>query len=133
MNTTSNNTTKTDSKTGTFGVEYTIDAKNRSLGRVASEVSHLLLGKNSADFRRDRVSTNKVVIINVSDIKIGAKKINDKVYSSFSGYPGGLKKEKLGHKKERLGVEEIIKLAVYGMLPSNKHRSILMKNIKIEK
>lgn len=124
---------KADFKPGTFGVEYTIDAKNRSLGRVASEVASLLLGKDSATYRKDRVSSNKVTVINTSSIKVDSKKITDKVYSTYSGYPGGLKKETLGQKKDRRGIEEVLRLAIYGMLPSNKHKSILMQNIKIEK
>ena len=55
MNIINNNINKADLKPGTFGVEHTIDAKMRSLGRVASEAAHLLLGKNSPDFRRDKV------------------------------------------------------------------------------
>jgi len=114
-------------------MEHTIDAKGKNLGRIASQAATFLMGKNSPDFRRDRVSGNKVLVINAGSLLIDPKKLSDKYYKTYSGYPGGLKEESMSNLKERRGIEEILKLAIYGMLPSNKHRAILMQNIKIQK
>lgn len=114
-------------------MEHTIDAKGKSLGRIASQAATFLMGKNSPDFRRDRVSTNKVLVLNAGSLLIDPKKLSNKTYKRYSGYPGGLKIESMSNLKERSGIEEILKLAIYGMLPSNKHRAILMQNIKIQK
>lgn len=114
-------------------MEHTIDAKGKSLGRVASEAAVFLMGKNVPTYRRDRVSGNKILITNADSLNILPKKGLEKEYERYSGYPGGLTKETLTRLRERKGIEEIIKLAIYGMLPGNKLRAEIMKNIKIEK
>ena len=114
-------------------MEHTIDAKGKSMGRIATQAASFLMGKNASDFSRDKVSGNKVTITNAELLIIDPKKLKDKVYKTYSGYPGGLRQEGMQNLKERKGIEEILKLAIYGMLPRNKHRAILMQNIKIQK
>jgi large subunit ribosomal protein L13 len=114
-------------------MQYTIDAKGRSLGRVATEAASLLMGKETPAFRRDKVSGNEITIVNAEELNLDPKKLQDKKYKTFSGYPGGLKHESMRRLKARKGVEELLRLAIYGMLPSNKLRPLMMKNIKIVK
>lgn len=110
---------------------HTVDASGQSLGRVASAVAKLLMGKDSASFERHTVSGNKVTVTNASKLKISTTKMNTKTYSSYSGYPGGLKQEKMGKVVEKKGYSEVLRKAVYGMLPINKLRDKVIKNLTI--
>lgn len=112
-------------------MNYTIDATNKALGRLATEVATLLMGKNTPDFTRNNLSGNTVNVINASKLKISEEKLQDKKYLSFSGYPGGLKKTKMSHLIEKKGHGEAIKLAVRGMLPANRLRKEMLKSLTV--
>jgi large subunit ribosomal protein L13 len=112
--------------------EHTIDATNRPLGRVASEAAVLLRGKETAEFQRNVVPEVKVIIENSSKVKIGEKKLTDKKYISYSGYPGGQKERSLQDVLEKRGYQEVFKRAVYGMLPDNRLRSKMMNNLIVK-
>lgn len=109
-----------------------IDASNRTLGRVASEVAFVLMGKNSPSFERHKYSGFRVKVLNISKIKITNKKLEEIVHKTYSGYPGGLKIKKGTNVVEKKGHQELLKHAVYQMLPSNKLRREMMKNLIIE-
>ena len=111
---------------------YTIDAKGRSLGRVASEVAAILRGKNSASFQPNKMPENKVVIENINEIKLTGKKMEQKVYKSHSGYPGSLKKTKVKRVIEKKGMKHVFEEAVTGMLPDNRLRKEMLKNLTIK-
>jgi large subunit ribosomal protein L13 len=113
-------------------MEQVIDAKNKILGRIASQVAVLLQGKNKASFEKHILSNQQVKIINASLVKLSGKKLNDKQYHWHSGWPGGLKTENARRIINNKGNRELIRLAIYGMLPANKLRSKLMKNLIIE-
>ena len=110
---------------------FTIDATDKTLGRTASAVAKLLMGKDNTSFEKNIVSTNKVSIINASKASIDPKKLTAKFYERYSGYPGGLTKERMDMIIARKGYSEVFKLAVYGMLPGNKLRARLMKNLTV--
>ncbi len=112
-------------------MQHTIDAKGKILGRIASEAAVFLMGKKSADFDRSKLSGQKVEIINASKVKIRPNKLKNKKYIHYTGHPGGLKEEVMNKLIDRKGYGEIFKLAVYGMIPSNKLRPQIMKNLKI--
>ncbi len=112
-------------------VNYTIDATGKSLGRVATEVAMILMGKNTPDFSNNKVTNNRVLVENASKAKISQKKIKTTSYAQYSGYPGGLKFVSMERMIEKKGYEEIFKKAIYGMLPGNKLRSLRMKNLTI--
>ena len=112
--------------------EYTIDAINRPLGRVATEVATLLMGKNTPEFRRNIAPKVNVKVVNVSQLLITAKKAGEKNYITYSGYPGGQKSEPLAKVAKDKGYSEVLKRAVKGMLPSNKLRSVMLKNLSID-
>ncbi len=112
-------------------MEFTIDAKGKKLGRVASEAASLLMGKNRTDFVRNKIPAVKVTIVNVSKSDIRNKKMDTKKYKTFSGYPGGLKQTGMKKLIEDRGYKKSFKIAVYGMLPKNKLRSEMIKNLII--
>lgn len=109
----------------------TIDAKNRSIGRVASEAAKALMGKDSVDFKNNAVKSEKVQIVNASKAKISQKKLLDKVYTRYTGYAGGLRSESLEKLLEKKGHTEVFRKAVSGMLPNNKLKKARIKNLVI--
>ena len=113
-------------------MKYTIDATGKKIGRLATEVASLLMGKSNPEFARNTVSDVKVTIENASKIAVTDKKLKNTTHHTYSGYPGGLKLETLENVKAKKGMSEIVKVAVYGMLPKNKLRSIMIKNLTIK-
>ena len=113
-------------------VKHTLDAKNRILGRLAVEAAGLLRGKGKVDFVPYLDKGDEVVIKNTDKIKVSGKKMKDKIYYHHSGYPGGLRILKASHTVETKGFKELVKLAVYHMLPNNKLRREMMKHLIVE-
>jgi len=111
--------------------EYTIDASGKKLGRIASEVATILLGKDKPDFKRNVTAPVKVKVTNVSKLDINVKKLENKEYKRYTGYPSGLKSETMEEVIKKKGYKEIFRKAVYGMIPSNKLRSKRLKNLII--
>lgn len=112
--------------------EYTIDAKGRSLGRVASEAAIVLRGKNMADFKANAVPIAKLTVINADQIKLTGQKSKQKEYKSYSGYPGSLRFMPIEKEMERKGKAFILKKAILGMLPKNKLCAKIIKNLTIK-
>ncbi len=112
-------------------MNYTIDATNKPLGRLATEVAALLIGKNEVSFAKNTVSANTVNVTNASKIKVDPRKMLDKTYNSFSGYPGGLKQHTMAHVASKKGYSEIVSMAVKGMLPKNRLQSEIMKKLTV--
>ena len=108
-----------------------LDAKDKKLGRVASEAASFLMGKKSPSYSRNRLSGVKVSIINCSKADINEKKKKDKIYVTYTGFRGGLFEESLGHLGDRKGYSEAFRIAVYRMLPSNSLRKEMMKNLEV--
>jgi large subunit ribosomal protein L13 len=112
-------------------MKYTIDATGKKLGRVASEAAALLAGKGSAEYQRNVAGVDQVEITNVSKALISDKKKEQKFYDNFSGFAGGLKQLAMKRVIEKHGVKEVFYRAVYGMLPTNKLRSKVIKHLTI--
>jgi large subunit ribosomal protein L13 len=110
----------------------TIDASGRTLGRVASEVAMSLMGKTKATFERNTYSGFPVKVINAGKLRITPKKLESIYHTRYSGIPGGLRILSGAETAQKLGLSELIKLATYKMLPDNKLRRTMMKNLKIE-
>jgi len=108
-----------------------IDATGKTLGRLASEVARILMGKNKATFKRNAFSGTPVMIKNAGKIKITGKKLDEIYYTRFSGYPGGLRVLSGTYLKKQKGMKELVKLSIYQMLPGNKIRKTMMKNLEI--
>ena len=124
--------TARDTHTQSERTEIGIDASGRTLGRVASEAAHALLGKTSPSFARHTVARVRVVVRNASKLAVSDRRLDGKVYTRYSGYPGGLKRETLREVIEKKGVAEALRRAVLRMLPKNRIRGERMKNLVIE-
>lgn len=114
-------------------IDYkTIDAQDRTLGRVATEVAMILMGKNKPTFKRNVYSGFPVKVVNASKLRITTKKLESIYHNRYSGMRGGLRVLKGTETAEKKGLKELIRLATYQMLPDNKLRREMMKNLKIE-
>ena len=100
---------------------HLVDVSGQILGRVACKISILLQGKHKVNYVPYLDNGDYVVVINVNKIKVTGNKGKEKIYTHYSGYPGGLKKFTFNDLLEKKP-EEIIKRAVLGMLPKNKLR-----------
>lgn len=114
------------------GTEYKIDASEKILGRLAVEAAVLLRGKNQAAFLPRVTPQNRVIIFNTDKLRVSGKKMEQKKYFRHSGYPGGLKEESLAELFAR-DSREVVRRAIYGMLPKNKTRDKIIKNLKLHK
>jgi large subunit ribosomal protein L13 len=108
----------------------TIDAKGKSIGRVASEASKFLQGKHLPDFAPHKFSAVKVNIENLSGAKFTGKKFDQKVYHKHTGYIGHLKETKLKELWQK-DPKKVFFRALNGMLPKNKMRKRWLKNVKV--
>ncbi len=109
--------------------KHKINAEGEAPGRLASKIAILLRGKNKPDFEKHKDTGDFVLVENVEKMKLTGKKIEQKKYYRHSGYPGGLKHENLEELMEN-EPEEVLKRAVYGMLPKNKLRAKQIKRLK---
>lgn len=110
---------------------YTIDASGRAVGRIATEIAILLRGKNDPSFERHVDKGGFVVVENIKDVIFTGKKIEQKKYYSYSGYPGGLKEKKMKDVFQE-NPTEVLKKAVYKMLPKNKLREDMIKRLNFK-
>jgi len=109
---------------------HTIDASGKILGRLATEVATILMGKKKPQFVPYLDTGDFVVVTNASKVKVTGKKMKDKTYTRHSGYPGGLKVETFDKMINRKP-EYIIEHAVKGMLPNNRLGSQMFKKLKV--
>lgn len=110
---------------------HTLDATEKSIGRVASAAAVILMGKHTPAFKKNVVSKERVHIINASKARLTQKKLKGKVYVHYTGSPGGLKTRHAEKIIAEKGYSELFKKAVYGMLPSNKLRTERMKLLRV--
>jgi large subunit ribosomal protein L13 len=111
---------------------HTIDATGKSPGRLAVEIARILRGKHKVDFSPHKDEGDVVVVENVEKMKITGKKLDTKIYYRHTGYPGGLKETPMRKIFEK-DPGEVLKRAVWGMLPKNKLRARMIKRLKIKK
>ncbi len=109
---------------------WLVDAEGQVLGRLATEVATLLRGKNKPEFTPFLDTGDFVVVINAEKIKVTGRKLDDKLYYSHSGFPGGLKARTLRELLARKP-EEVIRHAVWGMIPKNRLGRKLIKKLKV--
>ena len=112
--------------------EYTIDAKNKPLGRVASEAAAMLRGKNAPSFEPNKISQVIVNVVNIGNVKITGQKSKSKEFTSYTGFPGGLRFESLEKAVKEKGMGYVFKKAVSGMLPKNKLHDKMLKNLRVK-
>jgi len=109
---------------------YLVDARGQSLGRLATKIASVLLGKNEPSFTPGVDIGNRVVVINAEQITVTGKKMEEKMYYRHSQYPGGLKSISLRRQLET-HPDRVLKSAVWGMLPHNKLGKRIIKNLKV--
>jgi large subunit ribosomal protein L13 len=111
---------------------YIIDAKDAVLGRLAVKIANRLRGKNKPQFTPHSDTGDFIIVINADKVKLTGKKLDNKVYYSHSGYPGGIKAETA---RERLDKkpEKILFSAVWGMIPKGRLGRAIIKKLKIYK
>jgi len=106
---------------------YLVDAKNKTLGRLAARVAGILRGKHKPNFTPHLDTGDGVIVINASKIRVTGRKLKQKIYRRYSGYPGGLKEIALSNLLKKKP-EVVFKLAVERMLPKGSlGRSIFRK------
>lgn len=108
--------------------EIVIDAKDKKLGRIASEVALALRGKTSVDFLPNRISFPKVFIKNVDELDLSENKLKKTFFVRYSGYPGG-QKIRSAHDVFQKSKSDLLKKAIYGMIRRNRLKSKMIKNL----
>lgn len=111
---------------------YLVDVQGKILGRAATKISSLLSGKNRRDFTPNVDNGAGVIVINCDKVTITGKKGGQKLYTRYSGYPGGLKETTYDDMSKK-DPKYIIRHAVKGMLPKNKLGARMLKRLKIYK
>lgn len=111
---------------------HIIDSKGKILGRVATEVAVILLGKNNVSARKNKSVSDEVSVINTDLVKLSGSKEKNKIYYSHSGYIGHLKEEQAGALRMR-DSRELVRKAVLGMLPKNRLRKERIKHLFLHK
>lgn len=110
---------------------YVIDATDRTLGRVASEAASALLGKKSVHFSKNQALPITVTVNNASKLHITERRAKGKVYTHYTGYPGGLRETRMDVMIDKKGIAEVVKKTVDGMIPRNKLRKSRMQNLVV--
>ncbi len=109
---------------------YVIDAEGQTLGRLATEIARILRGKNKPQYTPHVDVGDFVVVVNAEKVVVTGKKAEQKVYRRHSGYPGGMKETSYGRMMERRPTE-ILRRAVYGMMPKTRLARQQLRKLKI--
>lgn len=107
-----------------------VDARNQRLGRLATRIADSLRGKTKTTYTPNIDTGDFVVVVNAERIAVTGKKMEDKIYYRHTGYPGGLKQRTLAEMMAKKP-EEVLRLAVKGMLPKNRLGRAQLKKLKI--
>jgi large subunit ribosomal protein L13 len=111
---------------------HLLDAKDKILGRLATEVALILSGKRKVEYKPNICQGEAVVVINSDKVRLSGMKADKKIYYRFSGYPSGIKAETFSERMKKDSRKVIID-AVAGMLPKNKLRKVMIKNLFVYK
>ena len=111
---------------------YTIDATDRTLGRVCSEAAHALLGKRSVHFTKNMALPMTVIVENAAKLHLPTTRTKGKIYTRYTGFPGGLREMSMEEMITKKGIEEVVKKTVDGMIPRNRLRAPRMKNLVVK-
>ena len=109
---------------------YLVDAQGKVLGRLATEIASILQGKKKPIFSRHMDTGDIVVVINAEKIMVTGKKREQKLYHHHSGYPGGMRSRTFADLQEHKP-EQIVRLAVKGMLPHNRLGRQMIKKLRV--
>jgi large subunit ribosomal protein L13 len=109
---------------------FVLDAEGQILGRLATRIASLLIGKDKATYTPFLDCGDHVIVINAERVKLTGNKMDQKIYRHHSGYPGGLKEIPIRSLMQRRP-EEVVREAVLGMLPKNKLRARRAKKLRV--
>ena len=109
---------------------HLIDATDQVLGKLATQVAQLLMGKHKPIFSRHMDTGDNVVVINAARVKVTGNKLKQKTYYRHTGYPGGIRSMNLETMMEKYP-ERVIEYAVKGMIPHNKLGAQIMKKLRV--
>lgn len=109
---------------------YVVDAENKTLGRLATEIAHRLRGKHKPEYTPHVDTGDYIVVVNAEKVRVTGNKFSDKKYYSHSGFPGGIKEISFKDLQQRYP-ERIIEKAVKGMLPRNPLGRSMFKKLKV--
>ena len=109
---------------------YVVDAAGENLGRLASRIAQVLIGKSKPEYTPGVDLGDFVIVINCEKVTVTGKKLDQKIYYRHSGYPGGLKAITLRNQLEKFP-DRVITSAVWGMIPHNRYGRKLMKKLKV--
>ena len=107
-----------------------VDANDQTLGRLATQIAALLLGKHKPNYTPGVDNGDYVVVVNAERVRVTGRKLDQKMYYRHSGYPGGLRAVNLREQLQRYP-ERVIRAAVWGMLPKNAYGRKLLKKLKV--
>jgi large subunit ribosomal protein L13 len=109
---------------------YLVDASDQILGRVATKIANILLGKNKPDYTPGMDTGDFVIVVNCERIRVTGNRMEDKIYYHHTQYPSGIKSVNLRTQLQK-HPDRVIRAAVWGMLPKNKLGRQLIKKLKI--
>ena len=109
---------------------YLVDAKGKILGRLATRVATLLIGKHKPEYTPFLDCGDQVVVVNAGNIRVSGKKMKQKVYTRYTGYPGGIRTETLETRMEE-NPEKVIEEAVRKMLPHTKLGRRMLTHLRV--
>jgi len=109
---------------------YVVDASDRVLGRLATRIASYLRGEHKPRFTPNADTGDFIIVVNAEKIRLTGNKLEQKVYYHHTGYPGGIKAETAKKRLDRRP-EEVIKVAVRGMLPKNRLGRTMLKKLKV--
>lgn len=111
-------------------IKIEVDATNESLGRLASKIAVFLRGKHLPNYQPNVLPQVEVNVKNLKNVKFTGNKLKGKIYYRYSGYHSGIKSRTLGQRWEK-DPAEVLRYSVFRMLPDNRTRSKIIKNLKI--
>lgn len=109
---------------------YVVDAEDKTLGRLATEIAHRLRGKHKPEFTPHVDTGDYIVVVNAEKVRVTGNKVNDKIYYRHSGFPGGIKAMNFRDMQDQ-HPERIVEKAVKGMLPKNPLGRAMFKKLKV--
>jgi large subunit ribosomal protein L13 len=109
---------------------YVVDAAGQNLGRLATRIAAVLLGKNKPTFTPGVDGGDFVIVVNAEKVAVTGKRLDQKVYYRISGYPGGIRRTGLREQLER-HPDRVIRTAVQGMLPKNRYAHQVINKLKV--
>ncbi|MAV26073.1 MAG: 50S ribosomal protein L13 [Gammaproteobacteria bacterium] len=109
---------------------YVVDATDKVLGRIATEIANRLRGKHKPEYTPHVDTGDYIVVVNADKVRVTGKKVTDKIYYRHTGYPGGIKETSFGKLMETYP-ERAIEMAVKGMMPRNKLSRAMLGKLKI--